>query len=183
MGLPVLFRSDRTSDPGQPGNRSVEEVGLLAHDPMLYRSLSVRENLAHQSRLLGVDRARSEELIEAVGLAERADEPLRGLSRGMVQRASAARSLLADPPLMLLDEPYANLDPGGREQLEPLLESNRTVVITGHDPLDLLARSDLALGLRAGRQDFLLSADEVDDQRLAALYGASPPARPKVVPT
>ena len=145
-------------------------VGLLGHDPMLYRALTVRENLAHQSRLLKVDSGRADELIHAVGLSGRADEPLRGLSRGMIQRAAAARALLADPKLMLLDEPYANLDPGGRSLLSPLLEGGRTVVVSGHDPKDLLQRTDMALGLKAGRTLFLKASADVTEADLDRAY-------------
>ncbi len=147
------------------------KVGLLGHQPMLYEALTVRENLAHQSRLLKVAKGKTDELIEAVGLHGRADEPLRNLSRGMVQRAAAARALLADPPLMLLDEPYANLDPAGRELLQPLLEEGRTVLVSGHDPSALLASADKGVGLLAGRLQFEKPASEVSDSDLDALYG------------
>lgn len=147
------------------------KVGLLGHQPMLYAALTVRENLAHQARLLKVDKSRPAELIDAVGLNGRADEPLRNLSRGMVQRAAAARALLADPQLMLLDEPYANLDPAGRELLQPLLEDNRTVLVSGHDPTALLASADRAVGLLKGKLAFEEHADEVTDADLDSIYG------------
>ena len=147
------------------------KVGLLAHEPMLYRALSVRENLHHQARLLGVPGERADRLIERVGVAARADEPLRTLSRGTVQRAAAARAVLADPPLLLLDEPYANLDPGGAAMVAPLLEENRSVLISGHEPRMLLERSDVALGLRGGRRAFLKPSAEVSDSDIKALYG------------
>ena len=147
------------------------KVGLVGHQPMLYAALTVRENLAHQARLLKVDKSRTAELIEAVGLSGRADEPLRNLSRGMVQRAAAARALLADPPLMLLDEPYANLDPSGRELLQPMLEEGRTVVVSGHDPSALLASADRALGLLKGKVAFEKAASSVADSDLDLIYG------------
>ena len=147
------------------------KVGLLGHQPMLYAALTVRENLAHQSRLLKVDKSRAGELIELVGLSGRADEPLRNLSRGMIQRAAAARALLADPPLMLLDEPYANLDPAGRELLQPLLEDGRTVLVSGHDPAALLATADRAIGLLAGKLQFDQPAADVSEADLDSLYG------------
>lgn len=145
-------------------------IGLLAHDPMLYRALTVRENLAHQARLLSAPAERVGELIDAVGLSNRADEPLRTLSRGLIQRAAAARALLAAPELMLLDEPYANLDPGGQSLLQPLLEDDRSVVITGHDPEALLRGSDFAVGLRAGEVAFYAPSDQVSSADWKALY-------------
>ena len=147
------------------------KVGFLGHQPMLYSALTVRENLAYQARLLKVDKARPGELIEVVGLSGRADEPLRNLSRGMVQRAAAARALLADPPLMLLDEPYANLDPAGRELLQPLLEDGRTVLVSGHDPAALLASAERAVGLLKGKLAFEKTAAEVSDADLDSIYG------------
>ena len=61
-------------------------VGYLGHDPLLYRELTARENLAYQARLYGVDPARVEQQLMAVGLERRGDEPIRDFSKGMVQR-------------------------------------------------------------------------------------------------
>jgi heme exporter protein A len=128
-------------------------VGYLGHDPLLYRELSGRENLAYHAALHGVGRERIERLLAAVGMERRADEPVRDLSRGMVQRLAVARTVLHDPELLLLDEPRANLDPAAAERLEPLIgrESGRTRVLVSHDVEGALAESDLALGLKAGR--------------------------------
>jgi heme exporter protein A len=90
-------------------------IGLLGHEPLLYRELSARENLSFHARLHGVARERVEELLGAVGMLARAREPLRTLSRGMTQRVAIARAVLHDPELLLLDEPRANLDPAGAE--------------------------------------------------------------------
>lgn len=129
------------------------QVGYLGHDPLLYRDLSGRENLRYHAALHRVPGERVEELLAAVGLDRRADEPLRELSRGMVQRLAVARALLHDPPLLLLDEPRAHLDPAAAERLEPLIGrgSGRTRVLVTHDPERTIAESDLVLGLRAGR--------------------------------
>ena len=77
--------------------RARGRIGLLGHEPLLYRELSARENLRFHARLHGVERTRVEELLEALAIAERADEPLRTLSRGMVQRVAVARAVLHDP--------------------------------------------------------------------------------------
>ena len=131
-------------------------VGYLGHDPLLYRELTARENLRYQARLFGVDAAKVEEQLLAVGLERRGDEPIRDFSKGMVQRLAAARATLHDPELLLLDEPRANLDPAASEALEPLIgrESGRTRVLITHDVEGGLAEADLALGLRGGRQEF-----------------------------
>ena len=101
--------------------RARGRIGLLGHEPMLYRDLTVRENLRFHARLHGVDAARIEELVEQVGLAARADDPVRTLSRGMTQRAAICRAVLHAPELLLLDEPLANLDPGGAAAVAPLI--------------------------------------------------------------
>jgi heme exporter protein A len=128
-------------------------VGYLGHEPLLYRELSGRENLGYHASLHGVSSERIAEVLAAVGMDKRADEPLRDLSKGMVQRLAVARTVLHDPDLLLLDEPRANLDPAGAELLEPLIgrASGRTRVLVTHDMDGALAEADLALGLRAGR--------------------------------
>ena len=130
-------------------------VGYLAHEPLLYRDLTPRENLRYHARLHSVDGARVAELLAAVGMELRADEPLRDLSRGMVQRVAAARAVLHDPPLVLLDEPRAGLDPAAADLLEPLIgrASGRTRVLVTHDVEGGLAEADVVLGLRDGRQE------------------------------
>jgi heme exporter protein A len=148
------------------------KVGFLGHEPLLYRELSGRENLRYHARLHGVAETRVDEVLGAVGMARRADEPLRDLSRGMVQRLAAARAVLHDPPLLLLDEPRSHLDPAGVERLEPLIgrDSGRTRVLVTHDLEGGLGESDLAVGLRGGRQAFFVPATELDGARARELY-------------
>jgi len=147
-------------------------IGLLAHEPLLYRELTARENLRLHATLHAVPRARVAQLLDAVGLARRADEPLRTLSRGLVQRAAICRMLLADPDLLLLDEPYANLDPGVQAALTPLIGAGagKTRVLVSHDPAGALREADLVLGLSRGRVSFLGSPSELDDAALRGLY-------------
>jgi heme exporter protein A len=131
-------------------------VGYLGHEPLLYRELSGRENLGYHARLHGVPGERVREMIAAVGMESRADEPVRELSRGMVQRLAVARAVLHDPVLLLLDEPRAGLDPAAAETLEPLIgrASGCTRVLVTHDIDGGLAEADLTLGLKGGRQEF-----------------------------
>jgi len=77
----------------------------------------------------------------------------------MLQRLAVARTVLHDPPLLLLDEPRANLDPGAAELLEPLIgrASGRTRVLVSHDVAGALGESDVVLRLRRGRP---VSGDE-----------------------
>ena len=148
------------------------QIGYLGHDPLLYRELTGRENLTYHARLHQADPARVEERLAAVGLERRADEPVRDLSKGMVQRLAVARATLHDPPVLLLDEPRANLDPAASEALEPLIgrASGRTRVLVTHDVEGGLAEADVALGLRAGEQAFFRPAAEVDPESARELY-------------
>jgi heme exporter protein A len=147
-------------------------VGLLGHEPLLYRELTARENLRFHARLHDLSAERVEERLAAVALTERADEPLKTLSRGMVARVAVARATLHDPELLLLDEPWANLDPAARELIEPLIgaSARRTRVISSHDPSGGLSEADLVLGLRAGRPALLRDAERVDPSEIAELY-------------
>jgi heme exporter protein A len=147
-------------------------IGMLGHESMLYRELSARENLLYHARLHDLSPARVSEVLELVGMSERANEPLRTLSRGMVQRVAIARAVLHDPELLLLDEPYAHLDPAARELVDPLLcaEQQRTRVISSHDPSGGLEEADLVLGLRAGRVAVLRERAEVRSAELVELY-------------
>jgi heme exporter protein A len=147
-------------------------IGLLGHEPLLYRELTARENLRFHARLHGVAATRIEQLLEAVAMLARADEPLRTLSRGMVQRVAICRAVLHDPRLLLLDEPYANLDPAAVELVTPLIgaASGRARVIVSHDPGRGLAEADLVLGLRGGRTVLLSPADSVQSSEITELY-------------
>jgi heme exporter protein A len=129
------------------------QVGYLGHEPLLYKSMTARENLAFNARLHGVGDDRVAELLDAVGLTRRADDRIEEFSRGMRQRLAAARAVLHDPPLLLLDEPMSGIDPGAVSLLEPLIgrASGRTRVLVTHDVERGKAEADQVLGLRAGR--------------------------------
>jgi heme exporter protein A len=127
-------------------------VGYVGHEPLLYRELSGRENLRYHADLHGVPHSRIQTVLAELAVADRADEPVRDLSKGLVQRLAIARAVLHDPALLLLDEPRANLDPAAAELAEPLIgqASGRTRVLVSHDVAGALEESDLALGLRSG---------------------------------
>jgi heme exporter protein A len=159
----------RVSVLGGPPELARGRIGLLAHEPMLYRDLTVRENLRFHARLHGVDFARVEDLCRQAGIALRADDPVRTLSRGMTQRAAICRTLLHAPELLLLDEPFANLDPGGAAAVAPLLTGTTRVLIS-HDAQLGLSEADWVLGLRGGRRAIWAPAEDVAASDLRGLY-------------
>jgi heme exporter protein A len=147
-------------------------LGLLAHEPLLYNDLTARENLRYHARLHSVQSDRVEELLGAVNMERRGDEPVRLLSRGMIQRLAVCRAVLHRPDLLLLDEPRANLDPAAGELVEPLIgrASGATRVITSHDPQAALAEADLVLALKDGRAAFVGEPAGLSAEMLKELY-------------
>lgn len=114
-------------------------VGILSHRGYLYARLTAEENLRFYGSLFGLDdlERRVPERLERVGLADRARSQVRHLSHGMRQRLALARTLLHDPDVVLLDEPYTGLDPSAaavlRGVLAELRDGRRTVVMVTHD--------------------------------------------------
>jgi ABC-type multidrug transport system ATPase subunit len=114
-------------------------VGYLAHEPLVYRELTPLENLDLYGRLYRVPerRERSGMLLERYGLWEARHDRVATFSRGMQQRLALCRTLLHEPDLLLLDEPYAGLDAEGAELLDAelaALAGERTVLLATHDP-------------------------------------------------
>jgi heme exporter protein A len=113
-------------------------VGLLGHQSYLYGDLSARENLRFYGRLYDIEspNARISRVLADVGLASRADEPVRNLSRGLQQRASLARAILHEPEVLLLDEPETGLDETAQELLAHLISDwaheGRSIVLASH---------------------------------------------------
>ena len=151
------------------GYRVRGRLGFLGHAPLLYRDLTARENLQFHARLHGVDFGRVDELLGAVGMSARADDPVHTFSRGMVQRTAVCRAVLHAPELLLLDEPLAGLDPGAAAAVAPLISGGTRVVIS-HDVEHGLAEADLVLGLRGGRPALLERAAAVSPADVRALY-------------
>ena len=153
-------------------------IGFLGHEPLLYRELSGRENLTFYARLYRVRdaSARIAELLDRTGMSRRADEPVRLLSRGMVQRLAVCRATLHDPELLLLDEPLAALDPEAANLTEPLIgrSSGCTRVVTSHDLERGLAEADRVLGLHGGRAALLGDVGEIDPDDVGSVYRGRP---------
>jgi heme exporter protein A len=144
---------------GQPlhGNLATlrRRVGLMTHQSHIYDDLSARENLELVASLCGCDRARIPPLLERVALGPHAERRVRHFSAGMKRRLALARLLLRDPELVLLDEPFGQLDPEGVELVASVIRELRargtTMVISTHDIERGLALSDRRVALSAGR--------------------------------
>jgi heme exporter protein A len=127
-------------------------VGYLGHEPLVYRELTPLENLDLFGRLYRVPerRERIGMLLERYGLWEVRAERAGTFSRGMLQRLALCRTLLHDPELLLLDEPFNALDAAGAELLDAelaTLSPHRTFLVATHDPqrITVLASARLAL--------------------------------------
>ncbi len=132
-------------------------VGVLSHQSFLYAGLSARENLRFYARLyhLADGAQRVERALVGVGLWERRDDRVQSFSRGMQQRLALARTLLHDPAVVLLDEPYTGLDPHAATTLRGVLarlrEERRTVVLVTHNLSQGLELADRVAVQAGGR--------------------------------
>jgi heme exporter protein A len=123
-------------------------IGLLSHQTFLYPGLTAAENLDFYARLYGLPdrRTRVEEGLRRVELLDRAKDRVRTFSRGMQQRLALARTLLHDPDVVFLDEPYTGLDPHAsallRGVLDRLKDGRRTVVLVTHNLSQGLEQAD-----------------------------------------
>jgi len=118
-------------------------IGMLTHQSWMYPNLSARENLEFYAELYGIDDGSrvATQWIDEVGLTAAANERVRGFSRGMEQRLSIARTMMSKPDLLLLDEPFAALDPDAVAIVSALIRSavanGCAALITAHLPLEL----------------------------------------------
>jgi len=123
--------------PGGAAARAL--VGLISHESMLYSALTAVENVEFIAKLYGVSSPREAALraLDRMRIADRADSPVRSLSRGMQQRVSIARAMVHAPHVVLLDEPYTGLDEAGAAALTEALhllkrEGAALILVTHH---------------------------------------------------
>ncbi|HEX6749835.1 MAG TPA: heme ABC exporter ATP-binding protein CcmA [Longimicrobium sp.] len=132
-------------------------IGLLSHQTFLYPGLTAAENLDFYGRLYGLEQRREgvDAALESVGLRARRDDRVRTFSRGMQQRLALARTLLHEPEVVLLDEPYTGLDPHAaamlRDVLDRLKDGHRTVVLVTHNLSQGLEQADRVVVQVGGR--------------------------------
>ncbi len=138
-------------------SRPAHEVGWVPQQSALYAKLSVAENLALFARLEGLAEPRAAvlEMLEQTGLSERADDPVGRLSGGNRQRVNVAIGLIADPPVLALDEPTAALDAAQRTRMWDFVAGRAargtTVVFSSHYGAEAQRHADRVLILDAGR--------------------------------
>lgn len=141
---------------GQEPHDARARIGYMSHSPMLYDELTAQENLRYFRNLYpGRDCLSPTEALHQVGLDPDLPRPLGQYSQGMRQRTSLARVLLPVPELLLLDEPFSNMDTQSAGQMVELLagfpQHNRTIVITTHQRELAAPIADWILALHAGR--------------------------------
>ncbi len=146
------------------------KVALLAHQSFLYEALTARENLRVAASFLGRDAEAA--LLARVGLGPRADDPVASFSAGMRKRLSLARVLLQRAELVLLDEPYGELDPPGFALLDGVIgelrERGATVLMATHLVERGRVLCDRALLLEEGRLAWSGPAREMPDAPLGS---------------
>jgi heme ABC exporter ATP-binding subunit CcmA len=143
-------------------------IGYMSHAAMLYDELTARENLEYTAQLYPERACLSpEQALRMVGLDPALTRPVGQYSQGMRQRTSLARVLLSQPELLLLDEPFSNMDRASAERMLALLTelraAGRTIVLTTHQRELAEPMADVVLMMREGA--LTTSADDVGARR------------------
>ena len=151
---------------GSPNLKNVRaQIGYMAHPSLLYDEMTGMENLEYFAGLYGIQHppnrdfskaaSRCREVISSVKLDPDLDRHVGQYSQGMRQRMSLARALLNDPKLLLLDEPFSNVDSRSAEQmagwLGQLRDSGKTLLVVTHQPALLAELADEFVWMEAGR--------------------------------
>lgn len=141
------------------GSRNVRQVrasiGYMAHPSLLYDEMTGLENLRYFAGLYGVSEQRCREATTAVKLDPDLERPVGQYSQGMRQRMSLARAILNDPKLLLLDEPFSNVDSRSAHEMAGLLalmrDAGKTVFVVTHQPQLLASIADEFVYMDAGK--------------------------------
>ncbi len=156
-------------------------VGALIEAPAFYPTLSGERNLEVLTRLGGIDRRRIPEVLELVGLRDRARDPVRAYSLGMKQRLGVAAALLPDPELAILDEPTNGLDPAGIREMRGIMrglaDRGITVFVSSHLLAEIEAICDHLVTIDHGKLVFQGSIAELIDAQRSDLLATPEHAR------
>ena len=157
-----------------PASRA--SIGLISHQSMLYRALTSLENVEFAARLYGLETPRDAAMaaLERMRVADRARTPVRALSRGLQQRVAIARSIVHQPALLLLDEPYTGLDASGASALTDMLATLRAseaaLVLVTHNVDEGLALASRAAVMLDGRFVRVDDRAEIEPASYRAAY-------------
>ena len=142
-------------------------IGYVPQEAVFY-DLSVQATVEFYARLKKADRSRAASLLARVGLGDHASKPVPALSGGLKQRLALAIALLADPPVLLLDEPTANLDSQARrdylELLATLHHEGKTILFASHRIEEVEALADRVLVVKGGQLDQVLTPEQLRAQ-------------------
>jgi ABC-2 type transport system ATP-binding protein len=175
--LLTMLAGIRVPDSGmvrQQGPNADKRIGWVPQQAAVYQKLTVAQNLRLFARLEKVEdpEAVVERMLEQTALKERADDELGNLSGGNRQRVNIAVGLLADPPVLLLDEPSGALDPRQRQRLwnfiDALTERGTSVVFATHDISEAERHGDRVLVLADGDLLFNGTSEELKRQAMSA---------------
>jgi heme exporter protein A len=167
-----------------PSSRA--HVGLISHQSMLYRALTSLENVEFAARLYGIRDPKTAALnaLERMRILDRADAPVRALSRGLQQRVSITRSIVHEPSVVLLDEPYTGLDAAGGAALTDMLQllrsSGAALILVTHnvdEGLGVASHAAVMLDGKIVRHDDCATLEPrtyVAEYRELVLRGAEP---------
>ena len=165
----------------------IDRIGAIVEQPKFFPSFSGRKNLQLLASGIGTPPARVGQVLEEVGLGDRASSKYRTYSLGMKQRLAIAATLLKDPELLIFDEPTNGLDPAGiheiRATMRGLADSGKTVLVSSHILSEVQQVADTVSIIGRGR---LLAQGEVDDildagAQESARVGIGDPARAATV--
>lgn len=152
------------------------QLGVIAHQTFLYDDLTAEENLRFYARLYDISDAsrRIHEVLDELGLRERAKDRVRTFSRGMQQRLAIARAMLHSPSLLFLDEPYTGLDQHAATLLTSWLgqlrTERRTILLVTHDLEQGIALADRAVIFLRGKIAWEKASRDITPQELRQLY-------------
>ncbi|RMD48779.1 MAG: ABC transporter ATP-binding protein [Ignavibacteria bacterium] len=156
-------------------NEILARIGAIVEKPDLYKYLTAYKNLEILGRISGVDvsKKRIMEMLELVGLAERANSKVKTFSHGMKQRLGIAQALLHDPELIILDEPTTGLDPQGMKEIRDMIlhlsqDKRKTIFLSSHilREVELIATRMIIINKGQtqveGKVEDLLASDEME---------------------
>ena len=148
------------------------KIGVLSHDTFFYRNLTGIENLDFYAKMLGIPRKNAVQWANVFGMDKSLEKRFNEYSRGMKVRLGLARVFMADPEILLLDEPFSGLDPAGVEKTVEIInqQRDRSFILITHR-IDIAARlSDRVLVMKGGRIIHEFHRPEISVEKLQEVF-------------